>query len=67
MQVRSDIEAAYRIYVTDSLYLSGQNKAYNVRFVDMMKRENIQAADGDEVAAGVFKRLNLKVKKDGCI
>ena len=52
---------AYRIYVTDALYLHGQDKAYTVRWVDMMDDEpsEYDGMDGDEIAAMVMEKCGL--------
>lgn len=56
-------EKTYRIYVTDSLHLSGQNKYLTHRWLDMVKRK--QAEDnrsGEEIAADIISRHGLRLK-----
>lgn len=52
-------DLAYRIYVTDMMYLHGQNKTSLIRFEDQLKRKNADNRTGDEIADDVIKRAGL--------
>lgn len=52
-------ETAYRIYVTDMLYLHGQNKTSSVRFEEIIKRKDADNRTGDEIADDVINRAGL--------
>ena len=54
-------DQAYRIYVTDALYASGNNKAMSKRYFELIKPEMTCNRSGDDVALDVIKRLGLKV------
>lgn len=54
-------EAAYRIYVTDSLYLQGQGKAFSRRYSDLIKPAAIDTRTGDEIAEDIIKKLGITV------
>jgi hypothetical protein len=54
-------EEAYRYYVTDGFYLQGQGKAFGERFCNLIKPKDNRS--GDEIAADVIERLNLRVNE----
>lgn len=61
-------EESYRIYITDTLYLQGQNKRLSVRYADIInKRKKEDTRSGDEIALEVIEKLGLKVKQNECI
>ena len=51
----------YRIYITDSLQLSAQDKYLTVRYADLIKPKKVDQRTGDEIAAQVIKELGLRV------
>lgn len=61
-------DLAYRIYVTDSLYLDAQNKMMNMRYAEIigLKKTKVDTRSGDEIAEDVIKRAGLEVN-NGCI
>lgn len=56
------LDLAYRIYVTDSMFYYGENKRLNVRYKELVYPEQIDNRTGDEVALELIKKLGLKVK-----
>lgn len=60
-------EKAYRIYVTDSLHMQGQNKYLAYRYKDAIKPHKIDRRSAEEIAADVIKKAGLKVKEDESI
>lgn len=55
-------DAGYRIYVTDSLNLTPQNKYLTVRYADLIKpRGKVDTRTGDEIAAQVINDLGLRI------
>ena len=52
-------DEAYRLYITDSIYYRGQNKALTIRYEDLFKPQDTRS--GDEIAADIIKRMELKV------
>lgn len=54
-------EMAYRIYLTDALYLDGMGKRPNKRFMEILNPE--PEIDGDEVAEAVIRNAGLKCKE----
>lgn len=50
----------YRVYVTDSLQLAGQNKYLTTRWAEMQDIGYKDARTGDEIALDVIKRAGLK-------
>ena len=54
-------EDMYRIYVTDTMYLNGENKRFNYRFIDIIngKVKLPDQRSGDEIAEDVFKRAGI--------
>lgn len=59
---------AYRVYMSETLRLSAQNKYITATYLDFInnKVEN-DTRSGDEIAADVINRLGLRFKQDGCI
>lgn len=55
-------EFSFRVYVTDSLRLSGESKYLSARWLDMVRRKPEDTRTGDEIAADVIKRAGLKQK-----
>lgn len=60
---RESEEAAYRVYVTESLRLSVQSRYIAKPFMELMRgaAEPADTRSGDEIAADVIGRLGLKV------
>lgn len=61
---------AYRIYVCDGLYAQGQDQMLTTTFTEYLQRlkQPVNNKTGDEVAAEVISKCDLKVKIDGeCI
>lgn len=58
---------AYRIYMSDSLYLHGQNKAFTAKWNDLMEYEPTEYddMDADEIALTVIKKAGLTFKEGG--
>lgn len=52
---------AYRIYVTDSLNLQGQNKYLSMRYYDMINPKPNDERTGDEIALEVIKKAGIKM------
>lgn len=53
---------AYQIYVTDCLYYQPQNKMLETRFYDILKPKKQDTRTGDDIAADIINKLNLKQK-----
>jgi hypothetical protein len=56
---------AYRIYLTDSFYLQGQNKIWTARFEDILNG-NVKVPeemDGDAIAESVISGAGLVSKE----
>lgn len=57
-------DAAYRVYVTDSLYYSGQGKCLTMKYTDVIdtsrKKEDKRTAD--EIALDVITKCGLVVE-----
>lgn len=60
------IDLAYRIYVSDSLFYMADNKRLTSRYYDLIHTQK-ETLSGDEIALDVIKRLGLKVKENECI
>ena len=54
-------ERIYRIYVTDSLYLQGQNKYPAQRFAEIYKPKQTDTRKAEEIASDVFSGMGLQV------
>ena len=57
-------ELAYRIYITDSLYLFAQGKAASSRYYDIISKkqeENTEQGDGLDVAKNILSRAGVEV------
>lgn len=52
---------AFRVYVTDSLYLMGQHKFLNRRFYDTVRPRTYEDIDAAAVVADVTARAGLVV------
>lgn len=57
-------EVAYRIYVTDSLFYSAENKKLVKRYIDIINPRPVDNRSGDEIALDVINRLGLKVENE---
>lgn len=57
-------EAAYRYYVTDSIYHYTHNQALNLRFVEMMDKEKMAQRNksGDEIVADMVKNAGITLR-----
>lgn len=57
-------EMAYRIYVTDSLYLNGQNQRFVKRYSEFigLTQNEVDTRTGDEIAEDIIKRAGLEVR-----
>ena len=56
-------DAAYRVYITDSLYYTGQGKCLTMRYTDVIdtsRKEDNRTAD--EIALDVIQKCGLVVK-----
>lgn len=54
-------EMAFKVYVTDSLYLMGQQKFIGRRWYDQVRPKVYEDIDAAEVVADVTKRAGLVV------
>lgn len=54
-------ELAFKVYVTDSLYLMGQRKYLNKRWYDQIRPRVYEDIDAVAVVADVTKRAGLVV------
>lgn len=54
-------DTLYRVYLTDSVKLMGENKTLNVRYYDLIKQEKNDDRTGDDIALDLINRLGLKV------
>lgn len=52
---------AFKVYVTDSLYLMGQRKFLNRRWYDQVRPKVYEDVDAAAVVADVTKRAGLAV------
>ena len=55
---------AYRIYVTDSLKLQGEQKYYTKRYIEIIrpqKEEIVDERTADDIAESIIKCMGLKV------
>lgn len=52
---------AYRIYISDSLYLYGQNKRLLERYEDRIRPRKIDKRTPEQIAADVIRDAGLKV------
>ena len=59
MQARD--EMAFKVYVTDSLYLMGQHKYLNRRWYDTIRPKVYEDIDAAAVVADVTRRAGLVV------
>ena len=56
-------DAAYRVYVADSLYYSVQGKCLTVRYTDVIDtNKKVDNRTADEIALDVIKNCGLVVK-----
>lgn len=54
-------EESYRVYVTDSLYYSGQNKTVSKRYIDLVNAKPVEHRSADDIIDDVVHRVGLKV------
>ena len=52
-------DEAYRIYVTQSLQLSPQNKALKIDYLEMLEPKEVDTRTGDEIALDVIAKAGL--------
>ena len=58
--LREARDLSYRVYVTDSLKLSGEHKYIERRWYDLVKPQ--PEMDADEIATDVIKRAGLVIE-----
>ena len=58
-------EITYRYYITESIFLNGENKRLTFRYRDLLdgKVKPPDHRSGDEIAEDVIKRAGLKLKE----
>lgn len=49
--------------MTDTLYLRGQEKRFNHRFVDVIRPSKVDGRSGDEIALDVIARAGLRIEE----
>lgn len=52
-------QAAFRVYVTDSLYAMGNEKRLTQRYIELIKPKKIDKRSAQEIADDVIKRCGL--------
>lgn len=58
-------DAAYYIYVTDSIYYSGQGKCLTMKYTDVIdtsRKKNEDKRTADEIAMDVIQKCGLVVE-----
>lgn len=61
-------EAAFRIYVTDSLFFMGENKRFTKRYYDIINPKKIDTRTPEEIVAYITSKYGLKLEaNDECI
>lgn len=56
---------SYRVYVTDSLFLRGQNKYPNKRWAELIERKPIDTRKPEEIVADIISRAGLVIREEG--
>ena len=56
------IDEAYRIYVTDSMFYQNDNKRLNIRYYDLINKK-IETRSANEIISDVLNKAGLKVVK----
>lgn len=53
----------YRIYMSDSLYLQGEGKRYQDRYIDIIKPKKIDNRSAEEIVDDVLIKAGITVVK----
>lgn len=57
---QNDLDMAYSVYVTDSLYLQGKGMRYSKRWIDIVKpKPNPDEGKADDIAKDIIERAGL--------
>ena len=58
------VEEAYRVYVTDTLYYQAENKKLSVRYYDLIRPKRSDNRSADEIIKETIVKAGLIVLKE---
>lgn len=53
----------YRIYMSDSLYLQGEGKRYQDRYIDIIKPKKVDNRSAEEIVDDVLSKAGITIVK----
>lgn len=57
-------EAAFRIYVTETLFAMGENKRLTKHYYDLIKPRKVETRTPEEITADIMRKYGLRTEDE---